>query len=407
MTRIGILGGGQLSVMLAESVLPLGADVAVYDPDPAAPARTRLRDVTTRPWTDHTALAAFAGRCDVVTYEFENIPASAVDTCAATTRVWPRPEVLGTTQDRQREKRFLADAGLPHVPFRSVATRRDLERAASELGYPFVLKSSRGGYDGKGQTLVRSGTELQRLLATAADASPVASGWVLETFIALEAELSCIVARDATGHAVAFPALENIHRDHILDVTLLPARLPATVCTAAQALARRAADALDVVGLLTVEFFLGTPLRSGANAAAPPTLYVNELAPRPHNSGHVTRNACTLSQFDALARVLVGAPLTEPAILGSGGFCMANLLGDLWVAQGGDDLALTAWRHHAAVVDVYLYGKHPALPRRKMGHCITVGADATAAIEAARAFRRDLARTRQPGNDAARVPPAA
>lgn len=391
MTRVGILGGGQLGLMLAEALLPLDAEVAVYDPDPAAPAGRRLPDVTARPWTDDAALRAFAARCDVVTYEFENIPAAAAEVCAATTTLWPAPHVLQTTQDRAREKEFLARAGLPHVPFRTGCTPADLEGAARDIGFPCVLKTARGGYDGKGQVLLRSAADLQRHAARLPGTAADAPGWVLEAFVALEAELSCIVARTAAGTMIVFPVFENTHREHVLDVTCVPANLPAEVCAAARAVAARAAAALDVVGLLTVEFFLGRPT-GGPGAAAEPALFVNEFAPRPHNSGHVTRSACTFSQFDALARVLLGLALPEPLLLGPYAFCMGNLLGDIWLAQGRTELSLDAWRAHPAVIDVYLYGKHDPRPRRKMGHCIAIGPDTAAARRAVDAFRRDLAR---------------
>ncbi len=395
MKRIGILGGGQLSLMLAESLHALGARVAVYDPDPAAPARERLPHVTTRPWTDGSALSAFAAGCDVVTYELEHVPVRTVDTCAARTAVWPGMDVLRTTQDRAAEKRFLADNGVPHVPYRAVDSPHEVERAAVELGYPCVLKSARGGYDGKGQTLVTSPAALRHALAHLADErGGDAPEWVLEAFITLEAEISCIVARDPDGHAVAFPVFENMHRDHILDTTLLPARVPAAVAAQARALALDVAARLGVIGLLTVEFFLGTLEGPAGHPGEPPRLYVNELAPRPHNSGHVTRNACTLNQFDALARVLVGAPLVEPRVLGSQTFCMGNLLGDVWGTTGAGTLDLRSWRDHPAVIDVFLYGKRVLHPRRKMGHFVSVGADAAEALGAAHAFRTALAHGR-------------
>jgi 5-(carboxyamino)imidazole ribonucleotide synthase len=215
---------------------------------------------------------------------------------------------------------------------------------------------------------------------------------VLEEVVDLALEASCIVARDGFGGEVVFPIFENAHAGHILDLTVVPARVPVEAARLVQEVALRTARALDVRGLLTTEFFLARKAapRSTAAEAGGLFVYVNELAPRPHNSGHVTRNACTYSQFDALARVLAGAPLVAPAMNGPGAWCMGNLLGDVWIAQGRERLDLSCWAEHPAIVDVVLYGKREARPRRKMGHFVAHAETPDQAIAAARAFRDAL-----------------
>ncbi len=387
MSSIGILGGGQLCLMLSEALHKLGAKVHVYDPDPSAPARTRLSNVTTREWTDIPSLQAFVRSCDRVTYEMEHVPSGPLHRLRDTSWLFPSLSVLEATQDRIREKRLLTEAGLPLVANAAVEDLRDLTATATRFGYPFVLKSALGGYDGKGQYLVHSPRDLENLVSGELAARPDAA-WVLEELVEIETEVSCIVARSLGGQVITFPVLENLHRDHILDLTLLPARVSPAIAETARGLAKEAAAALGLVGLLTVEFFLA---RSSRNDRAATTLYINELAPRPHNSGHVTRNACTLSQYDALARVLTDVPLTEPQLVGEEAYCMGNLLGDVWQAQGDStDLDLSVWEHHPAVTEVYLYGKDQVHPRRKMGHFVGRGNDPTAALAAAREFRRDL-----------------
>jgi len=403
-TRVGILGGGQLGSMLATALRKLDAEVSIYDPDPAAPALLRGGRGVTASWSDRAALSAFVAGCDVVTYEFENVETAVLRALAAERPIRPSVEVLATSQDRVAEKRFMAAAGLPHVAFRAVASAAELPAALADFGLPAIVKTARGGYDGKGQAVVRT---VEEGAAVAAGFAGAAGGFVLEEPIALEAELSCIVARSAAGEEAVFPVFENFHRDHILDVTVLPARLPPGLGELARATALEAARALGVVGLLTVEFFLGRSARDGSSGRTPeggpggrggPRLYINEFAPRPHNSGHVTLKACTFSQYDALARVLLDAPLAQPELVGPGAFCMGNLLGDVWLAQGrrapGDRLDLGAWADFPDVIDVMLYGKREPRARRKMGHFIVRGPSAEQAMARAAAFRDALRRPR-------------
>lgn len=390
MKRVGILGGGQLGLLLAEAVDQLDAEARVYDPDPGCPAARRLANVTTADWFDARELSRFASTCDVLTYEFENVPVAPLHALGGAVPIVPGIGILETTQDRVREKEFLRKEGLPVVRFAAVREGDDPHAAAEEIGFPLIAKTARGGYDGKGQHRIESHAELAEL--------GMPRPWVFEEPIDIAAELSCIVARAANGSEFAFPLFENEHREHVLDLTLVPAGVEPAVAEQVRRVALASARAMGVVGLLTVEFFVGRS-RSGEGGVRSGgfEVFVNEFAPRPHNSGHVTRNACSLSQYDALARVLLGIPLVPPEPLAPGAFVMGNLLGDVWLAQGasGLDLDLSAWARHPRVIEVYLYGKREVRARRKMGHFVVHAADAEEAIAAARAFRDDLAATRR------------
>ncbi len=376
---VGILGGGQLGLMLAESLLHLGASVATLEPDPESPSATRLAQVKAKAFTDAAAIKELFSRCDVVTFDSENVPEAPLRRYAAQLR--PRREVLAVSQDRKSEKAFLTAAGAPVVRHQPIARTAELPAAIRAFGFPCIVKTTLGGYDGKGQYRFGSAKELT-------DAKFEGAGpWILEEQLTLTTEISCIVARPRQGKAFCFPVFENFHQHHILDVTVLPARVSPALQKQARKISLQLAEALDVEGLLTVEFFVGRG-RDGRER-----LYVNELAPRPHNSGHVTRQACTMSQFEALARILVGAPLFEP-VVHPGAWCMGNLLGDVWEAQGrsGGDLDLSAWAKFPDVVDVFLYGKAIARPKRKMGHFVVRAKTADQAVRRARAFRVALMR---------------
>ncbi len=377
MTVVGILGGGQLGLMLADSLRRLNTEVVVLEPDPEAPCALRLAGVLPYRYDDAQGLRTLFSKVAVATYDSENIPSAPLAGYAA--QLKPSLGVLQTSQDRAKEKTFLAAHGFRPVAFRVVAQGADVAAEVAEFGLPCIAKSALGGYDGKGQYRLRTPADVAKLPATPS------GGWVLEEILALKAEVSCIVARDGQGSDFTFPVFENIHEEHVLDITVLPARVPMAQQDEARRTALAIARALKVEGLLTVEFFIGSG-RDGVER-----LYVNELAPRVHNSGHVTRQACTMSQFDALARILSGVPLTSPE-LHSGAWCMGNLLGDVWLAQGrtGGPLDLSAWRAYPEVVDVYLYGKREARPKRKMGHFVVHAATADEAAAKARGFREAL-----------------
>lgn len=373
---IGILGGGQLGLMLAESLDRLGRDTVILEPDPEAPCATRRGNVIATRYDDPEGLAELFRRVETATFDSENLPSAPLVRYSA--QLAPSLSVLQVSQDRAKEKRFLSERGFRGVEFRVVPKGADVRTAARDFGLPCIAKSALGGYDGKGQYRLESELDVEAL------PMEPSGGWVLEEVLSLSCEVSCVVARDG-ARAFTFPVFENIHRHHILDLTVLPARVPPAVQEEAKRVALGIAETLDVRGLLTVEFFLGKG-RDGVER-----LYVNELAPRVHNSGHVTRQACTLSQFDALARILSGVPLSEPR-LHSGGWCMGQLLGDLWLAQGrtGGLLDLSAWSDFSDVLDVYVYGKRHARPNRKMGHFVVRADTADEAAARALAFRRAL-----------------
>ncbi|HEY9676885.1 MAG TPA: ATP-grasp domain-containing protein [Drouetiella sp.] len=394
MKRIGVLGGGQLGMLLAESVYRHGGTVSVYDPDPFAPASKQVSEghCFTNKWTDIAALSKFFSESDAVTYEFENVDSTELYQFEKTTPVHPSVQVLYTTQDRVREKTFLREAGLPHAYFEPVVGLDQLGAQVAAFGFPCILKSTRGGYDGKGQFFLANESELSNILKTLEPAGTDYRG-ELEEALTIEMEVSCIVARSPRGEEVAFPIFENMHKNHILDFTIFPARLPETIAAKVQEIALNAARKLNAYGLLTTEFFL---TKSKARHASGTEcdgwqIYINEFAPRPHNSGHVTRTAATLSQFDALARVLLDIPLTQPRTVAHGAYCMGNLLGDVWLAQGNkSELDLSALKDHPSVCDIVLYGKHEARAGRKMGHFVTHAATAEAALECAQNFRNAL-----------------
>ncbi len=369
--------------MLADALARLGAKARVYDVDPAAPALLRVAGTVTARFDDEEALRAFFTGCDVITYEREDLPIAALQAAAAAAgnvRFVPDLAVLEVAQDRVREKAFFAKTGLDCVKNAVVEADASLEEAAVAFGFPCIAKTTRGGYDGKGQFFLAGETDAR----AAAVAFPRAA-WVLEEPVTMIAEASCIVARTATEEQT-FPVVENLHRDHILDRSLVPCRLSPAIVQTIRDRALAAARALDGRGLLAVEFFIA----KGHAPGAPPRVLVNELAPRPHNSGHLFARACTFSQFDALARVLVGAPLGVPAAH-AGAFCMGNLLGDVWLAQGREPgLDLSAWRAFPDVVEVYLYGKRQAAAKRKMGHFVVRDPVGDVALARATAFREAL-----------------
>jgi 5-(carboxyamino)imidazole ribonucleotide synthase len=391
MRQIGILGGGQLGLLLTESIYRLGGTVAVYDPDASAPACRRTPNVFNKEWTNVIALGEFFKSCDAVTYEFENVESGSLFGFDKEKPILPSVKVLKTTQDRALEKTFLQEAQLPHVDFAIVGNSSELTAAAQAFGYPFVVKTARGGYDGKGQKFVHGERDLKEYLKHL-EPELRERKLVLERQVEIALEVSCIVARSPNGEEVCFPVLENVHHDHILDLTIAPARVSQPLEAAIKEIALKAARALDVYGLLTTEFFLCK--WSGGNAhgveAGGWHIFINEFAPRPHNSGHVTMKACTTSQFDVLARILMSVPISQPKMVAPGYYCMGNLLGDVWLAQGTDKLDLSSMSQHPDVIDIVLYGKEEPRKKRKMGHFITYAPSAQAAVSAAKAFRESL-----------------
>jgi len=356
---LGVLGGGQLGRMFTLAARRMGYRVTVFAPEDDTPAgQIAFREVRA-PYEDLEAVEQFARDVSAVTFEFENIPAATAEAAARHAPVRPAGTLLHLTQDREREKRALTERGLPVTPFAVIRTEEDLLGAMQSVGCPAILKTASWGYDGHGQRRIESAEEL--LPAWRELGGPAA---VLERLVDFEAELSVVGARGLDGRIALYEPVYNRHRNHVLDVTLCPAPVPASVREAALAIAREVLEGFEVVGVLCVELFL---LRDGS-------LVVNELAPRPHNSGHITIDAYSCCQFEQQVRAVCGMPLgsTERTVPAA---AMVNLLGDLW-SDGTPNWA-------AALADpgvhLHLYGKEGPVPGRKMGH-LTV-ADAT--IEAA------------------------
>jgi 5-(carboxyamino)imidazole ribonucleotide synthase len=355
---LGVLGGGQLGRMWAQAAHTLGYRVHVYEPSPDCPASAVANRTFTAPYTDEDGLAAFARSCAVVTYEFENIPAEPLARIAGLTRLRPEPAVLHTCQNRLREKGWLRQHGFPHVPFAEVGAGGDLAAAARLVGLPCVVKTADFGYDGKGQRKVTDEASLAEAVAAYAGARAV-----VERYVTFRCELSVIVARTAEGEVRTFPVAENRHTNHILDVTVVPARIPPATAARAEALGVAIAERLGLVGLLAVELFL---TEAG-------DLLVNELAPRPHNSGHWSIDGARTSQFEQHVRAVCGLPLGDPGVREP--TVMVNILGDSWQDPGGPGQRDPNWaallRHPRA--RLHLYGKREPRKGRKMGH-FTVGA---------------------------------
>ena len=344
---IGVLGGGQLGRMFAIAARRLGYRVHTLAPEDDTPTG-QIADVEINAaYDDLDAVRAFAKAVDVVTFEFENVSAAATAAAEEHAIVRPNGRALFIAQHRIREKSFLADRGLPVTPFAPVRSEDDLRAAVGAIGCPAVLKTASFGYDGKGQVPV----------AKAADAP---GAWqaigrqeaILEAFIDLDREISVIAARGVDGAVSHFDPIENAHRHHILDVSVAPAAVTPEISARAIDVTRAVLEALDYVGVLCVEFFVA---RDGR-------LFINELAPRPHNSGHLTFDACRTSQFEQQLRAICGLPLGSPELLQPA--AMANLLGDLWNAGELN------WPAALAIgeVKLHLYGKATARPGRKMGH---------------------------------------
>ena len=339
---IGILGGGQLGRMTAMAAARLGYRCHILAPEADSPAADVAASFTCAGYEDQAALQAFAEAVDVVTLEFENVPVSALDFLAASCPVRPSAAVLRVTQDRLAEKDFVSSLRCPVTAYARVESAADLERAVTELG-PGVLKTTRLGYDGKGQIRVDAATD--KAAAVTKLGQPVL---IHEAWVDFALELSVITARNPQGEVASYVPVENRHRHHILDVTVAPAGIPHEVAAEAIAMAERIAAALELEGLLAVEMFLA---RDGR-------LLVNELAPRPHNSGHWTIDACAVSQFEQQVRAVCGLPLGDPARVADAE--MTNLIGHE-VERWPELLAEPGARLH-------LYGKREARPGRKMGH---------------------------------------
>jgi 5-(carboxyamino)imidazole ribonucleotide synthase len=368
---IGLMGSGQLGRMFASAARRMGYRVNVFSPEKETPAGQFADREVTGAYEDESAVREFAKNLDLLTFEFENIPRQTVDWCAAECEVRPASSILHIAQNRLREKDFLSGAGIPVASYRAVRTVSELAAALEEIRAPAILKSAAFGYDGKGQRLIEQQHDVDELWR-----ERPGDELILERAIDFEKEVSVIVARGPDGTMATFPVCENMHREHILDITIVPARVPANVEKSAADLARVIAEKMDLVGLLAVEMFLQ---RDG-------NLLVNEIAPRPHNSGHWTIEGCATSQFEQHVRAVCGLPLGSTEILRPS--AMANLLGDLW--QEGEPNWASALEVQG--VHLHLYGKHHPRPRRKMGHLTAFAPTAEAAIETVTKARDALGR---------------
>lgn len=347
---IGILGGGQLGRMLATAAARLGLRCRVFSPDPDSPAFDVVMDATCAEYADVEALELFAADVDVITYEFENVPAASAMILAARRPVLPNRKILETTQDRLAEKDFVRQLGIGTADYADVSSVASLRAAIARIGLPAVLKTRRFGYDGKGQSIIREGDDPEQIWEDLATKSAI-----LEAFIPFEREISVIAARSAGGQVECFDVTENEHADHILKTSRAPAAISDGLAAQARGIAEKIATALNYVGVLAVELFV-------VAGDGGPKLLVNEIAPRVHNSGHWTLDGASISQFEQHIRAIAGWPLGKP--VRHGAVTMTNLIGDeindypRWLTVPG--------------ATVHLYGKGAPRPGRKMGHVTQV-----------------------------------
>ncbi len=343
-STIGIIGGGQLGRFSALAAASLGYRAHIFTPEPGSPAAQVTPLATIAAYDDEAALTAFAQSVDLVTFEFENIPAASLALLSSLKPVHPSAKILEISQDRLAEKTFLNAAGAPTAPYAAVASEADLTAAIAKLGLPAILKTTRLGYDGKGQALIKTPEE-----AAAAYAALNPKPLILEGFIDFACEISVIVARNQAGAVSSFDPVENRHKNHILDLTLAAAQISAELAAEATRLARLIAESLGLIGLLAVEMFV----------TATGSLLINEIAPRPHNSGHWTLDACPASQFEMHIRAITGLPL--PPATRHADAVMKNLIGP-------DDMALWPAILATPALIPHHYGKTEARPGRKMAH---------------------------------------
>ena len=368
---IGMIGGGQLGRMFVIAAKYLGYKVIVLEPDEHSPAGQVADTQFIAHYDDADALAVFAEQCDVITTEFENIPASVLEKLAESCPVHPSADALSKTQDRIIEKDFIRSCGLLPVPYGVIRTRSDVAVAIDAIEFPAILKTARFGYDGKGQVLVNTPDEV-----VDAYQAHKSSEFVLEQRIDLACEVSVVLARNIDGEMQVFPVSENVHVDGILFQSIVPARVEDDIARAAQVAAKRLADELGYVGVLAVEFFV---TKQGA-------LLVNEIAPRTHNSGHFTIDACVTSQFEQQVRTVCNLPFGSTELLSP--VVMTNLLGDIW----GDTQPDWAKVLNSPKSKLHLYGKAAARAGRKMGHFCTLANTAEVAEQEAQQIFKELSK---------------
>ncbi len=378
---LGVLGGGQLGAMFTTAAKRLGYRVAVWDPDPDAPA-LKLADLAlAAPFTDQASLETFSTSIRVATYEWENIPAATVQALERQVPVRPAPRILQTIQNRLEQKTFLGAQKIPVAPFQAV-TSADQLTVPDTVGYPALCKTATLGYDGKGQWRLSGPEDVRRVQdelrgqSQAPTLRQAQGRWIVEQFLPFEKELSVLVVRGSDGHRRLYPVVENVHEAGILSTTRVPARIDQKTAGLAAAMAGSVVDALDGIGVFCIELFL---MKDGR-------LFVNEVAPRPHNSGHYTLDACSVSQFEQQVRAVCGLPLGEvtldsPAV-------MVNLIGDDFTKATTDPEIQQFLRQTCA--KLHVYGKKSVRPGRKMGHVTFLATSADAAWESASALKQLL-----------------
>ena len=359
-STIGMLGGGQLGRMFVMAARTLGYKVIVLEPDPNSPAGQLAEQHIIAAYDNELALQSLAEQCAVITTEFENIPAKTLEYLAQTCPVHPSGHAVKMAQDRIVEKAFVRECGLSPVPYAVIRTTDDLTPACQQIQFPAILKTARLGYDGKGQITVNSAQQLEAAFTQLKQVD-----CVLEQRIELEREISVVLARNTQGEVQCFPVAENLHRNGILHQTIAPARIPEQLAEQARQAATQMAQQLGFIGVMAVEFFV---TRQG-------DLLVNEMAPRTHNSGHYTLDACVTSQFEQQLRMVCGLPFGStqqhtPVV-------MINLLGDLWGSSQPDWSTVLA----SSATKLHLYGKHEARAGRKMGHFCTLANTLEQAIQ--------------------------
>ncbi|MEB8431303.1 5-(carboxyamino)imidazole ribonucleotide synthase [Cocleimonas sp. KMM 6892] len=362
---LGMLGGGQLGRMFTIAARNLGYKVVVLEPDTGSPAGQLADEHIIAAYDDAEALVKLGNQCDVITTEFENIPAEVLNKLTEYCPVFPSASAVEKAQDRIVEKEFILSCGLLPVPYGVINTNSDIADAVKDITFPAILKTARFGYDGKGQQTINSVDEVEAAFKETGQVS-----CVLEQRIDLDCEVSVILGRNEQGETQCFPVAENIHRDGILYQTLAPARVDDNIANAAQAAAQRMADKLDYVGVMAVEFFV---TKKGE-------LLVNEMAPRTHNSGHFTLDACVTSQFEQQVRMVCGLPFGDSRLLSP--VVMTNMLGDLWGSGANTQPHWDKLLENPST-KLHLYGKKEARAGRKMGHYCTLADDLTSAQQQA------------------------
>ncbi len=368
-STLGMLGGGQLGRMFTIAARTMGYEVVVLDPDKESPAGKLATTHICADYSDQAALDQIAKSCDAVTTEFENVPASTLEALAKTMPVRPGAKAVTIAQDRIQEKNFLKNNGFFTAPFAVIHSIEDLKKNIGKIGLPAILKVSRFGYDGKGQFAINAETDIEKAWQTLQG-----EACVLEQRMPLDIEVSVVLARGIEGEMVTYPLAENLHESGILDVSVVPARLASDTEEKVIVMAKQIAAALDYVGIMAVEFFISNG-----------KILVNEIAPRPHNSGHYTLDACVTDQFEQQVRAVCGLPLGDTTLLSP--VVMVNMLGDIW--HNGENPKWEKLLNHPNV-KLHLYGKREARPGRKMGHFNVLSANIDDALALAKDLKQQL-----------------